>query len=507
MRRVIEKLSWREIKGSHRLMILIVLTLGLLNFFFGERVPAGGGFNVDGVLYAKMVRNLDKMISDGLLSNYYAQRILPSAIVRSMLLLSNAQISDTNIIHAFELYNLVLLLGACWAWRRLADNFSISLGGRWLGFGGLFMNFQCSKQTFYTPVMTDTTALLLGLLLLLFYVEKRPVALLATAILGAFAWQVVSIYGAMLLFFLKTDIPKEAITLSPRLNSAEFDRVAKFRWMALLIGSISSFIILPACMAWIGIDRESTWDLDVVQRLITSLPSLAGAGLALVMLVGSVIFVRAVFASLRKTSLLLIVLSGMAVLVPWVIVRSIANPAQANASSFMAVAGLLIYPPWGMFLLPLVALAVFWGPTVLLLLLNWRAFCLEARKMGPGFVAVVGMSLPLGLCTEPRFITCAWPFFVLGAVRAMERTETGATFKFVFPALTILFAQFWMKINLAPWPPGDLVNTSVFPKQVWYMHYGYWMAWWAYWLHLGVIGLCIVWLRRTLRPARRTEVF
>ena len=44
--------SWNEIQGSHRLMFLVVLVLGILNFFWGERVPAGGGFGWDGVVYA-----------------------------------------------------------------------------------------------------------------------------------------------------------------------------------------------------------------------------------------------------------------------------------------------------------------------------------------------------------------------------------------------------------------------------------------------------------------------
>jgi hypothetical protein len=156
MKYLIHALSWREINSSHRLMTTIVITLGMLNFFFGEIVPAGGGFGWDGVTYANITRNLESMISEGQLSNYYAQRVLPSAVVRSMLLLTGASFSDNNIIRGFECYNLILLFGASWVWKRLADNFSISLGGRWLGFCGLFLTYISSKQMFYYPVLTDT---------------------------------------------------------------------------------------------------------------------------------------------------------------------------------------------------------------------------------------------------------------------------------------------------------------------------------------------------------------
>ena len=120
-------------------MFLVVLVLGLLNFFWGERVPAGGGFGWDGVVYAHMVRNLGSMISEGQLSSYYAQRILPSAIVRGMLLCSGVPMNNTNIIRGFEVYNLVLLLGACWAWKRISGAVHLSLAGRWIGFSGIFV--------------------------------------------------------------------------------------------------------------------------------------------------------------------------------------------------------------------------------------------------------------------------------------------------------------------------------------------------------------------------------
>ena len=118
---IVKTFSWNEIKSSHRLMVFIVFLLGAFNFFFGEKVPAGGGFGWDGVNYANMVRNLDSMISSGSLSNYYAQRILPSGIVRSLLLLTGISMSNINIIKSFEIYNLALLIGACFVWKRAVN--------------------------------------------------------------------------------------------------------------------------------------------------------------------------------------------------------------------------------------------------------------------------------------------------------------------------------------------------------------------------------------------------
>lgn len=63
MKSIKKAFSWNEISSAHRLMFLIVFALGFLNFFWGEKVPAGGGFGWDGANYANMVRHLDSMRS------------------------------------------------------------------------------------------------------------------------------------------------------------------------------------------------------------------------------------------------------------------------------------------------------------------------------------------------------------------------------------------------------------------------------------------------------------
>lgn len=513
MKYIIHALSWREINSSHRLMTAIVLALGVLNFFFGEIVPAGNGLGWDGLTYANITRNLGPMVTEGQLSNYYAHRILPSAVVRSLLLLSGASFSDINIIRGFECYNLVLLVGASWVWRRIANSFSISLGGRWLGFCGLFLSFMGSKQTFYYPVLTDTTALFVGLLALLFYVERRPVALLVTTIVGAFAWQVVSICGALLLMFPRAELPPEVIAPAKAtysINSAKLSRLIKFGWVVLLVLSIAGVagcfrlerVLDIARLERVIAKHGVLWLFDVLANrlgcLLTGLPSLAGATIALAMLAGSVSFFQVVVANLRKTRLIQVVMVLAALLIPWSIVRAISNPVVSNISGFVAVLHTLLLPQNGKILLPLVTLAAFWGPVVLLLLLNWKSFCSEARQLGPGFMAVVGLNLPLGLPTEPRFVTFGWPFFVLGAVLAMEGRTRSATFKYAFAALTILYSQFWMKINLVPWPGGDNEYLFEFPKQLYLMHLGMWMNWWSYSLQLCAIALSALWLRSTM---------
>lgn len=475
-------------------MAVIILFFGIFNFFWGERVPAGGGLGWDGLKYADMVHNFNFLFSRGLLSGYYVQRILPSAMVRGFLLIAGASTSDPNIIRGFELYNLLLLLGGCWIWKRIAEKSDLSLSGRWIGFSGIFLNFECSKQTFYYPVLTDTTALFTALLLLMFYLERRPLALFFTTCIGAFAWPVVSVCGAFLIVFLRTELCSD---LSPMIcgnldgkRRAARARNAALGCIALLCLLIIAFLLMtqgdpnvshacPLPKKWLVAMQASVVPCSL-ERLITALPSLFCAAIALVSLIGSRAFIRVIFVSIRRAPLRLVSLAILAILIPSLIVKMLANPSLANSSSLEYLLEFMLLPPPGKFFLTFVSLAVFWGPLVLLLMLYWREFCSEARRLGPGFVAIIGISLPLSLMSEPRFLTVAWPFFVLALVLALERSIVDATFKYILGGFTVLYAQFWMKLNLAPWELPDWAALQDFPKEVYFMHYGLWMNWISY---------------------------
>lgn len=534
MKKIKELFSWVGIKSAHRLMFVIVLTLGTLSFLWGEKVTAGGGLGWDGVNYANMVRNLDSMIANEELSSYYTQRILPSAIVRGLLMVSSAEMSNINIIQGFELYNLALLLMACWVWKRLADNFSLSVSGRWIGFAGIFINFQCSKQAFYYPVLTDVTALFIGLLLLLFYIEKKKMSLFFTTIVGAFCWPIVSISGALLLLFLKSDLPTPVITPLTAEDKGRFIFqkaalkpifitcliISLVGWMLLTLvtslpGSVcsafnsylSSFTgYLPQNLANLadGLLARHACLLEklvpYMQQFLTAIPSLLAVLIALAFILGSWTFLPAMFHSMKRISWTLILLAIGALLVPALIVKAVANPALPNANGLYIMAKLILLPQSGKFFLAFISLAVFWGPIFLLMLLKWQAFCIQTRKLGVGVVAVISITLLLGLAGEPRFFTIGWPFIVFTVVLLLENLAVKASFKYLLLALTVLSAQFWLPLNLVPWVGYDYEGLQDFPKQLYFMHYGLWMGWWAFLLQFIAIVISLYFLKRAFRP-------
>ncbi|WP_144158596.1 hypothetical protein [Paraburkholderia sp. BCC1885] len=510
MKPIAKALSWSEIESSHRLMTLIVLVLGLFSFFWGERITAGDGLGWDGSQYADMVRKLEAIIGTRQLGSYYAQRILPSAIVHGMLSLAGAAYSNLDIIRAFEIYNLTLLVVACGVWKRIANVVSLSLAGRWVGFSGVFLNYECSKQAFFYPVLTDVTALFTAMMLLMSYLERRSIGVFVTTVVGAFAWPVVSVCGALLLIFLQSGFPQEVVLpawmRAKRLNVLA--RIVKFGGGAVLALSILGYLALiqnaasteheckiPKILAAVMVPSVVPCTLE---RLLTGLPSLTALVFALALLIGSRAFFPAIILNLRKAPLHLIVMAIAAIVVPSVVVKAISNPFISNPSNVQYLIEFILLPPSGKVLLPFVTLSAFWGPLVLLLCLFWKECCVEARRLGPGVVAVLGASIPLGIACEPRFITVAWPFFVLVLVLALERSKATTALKCALAVLTIVFGQFWLQINIMQWLPPDYGGILTFPKQLYFMHYGLWMSWMSYLLQLPVVVLSAIWLRRTL---------
>ena len=123
--------------------------------------------------------------------------------------------------------------------------------------------------------------------------------------------------------------------------------------------------------------------------------------------------------------------------------------------------------------------------------------------LGIGYTAVVAIHLALILAPEPRFVTLAWPFLVVGGVLALESTVKTRAFNWAFGILTILYAQFWLRINIAPWHGEMCDGLEVFPKQIYFMHFGLWMSSYAYAIYLSVGVVSMLWLWRTIGPANK----
>src|SRR5712691_2900497 len=169
--------------------ILILLTFGLVQIRWGTVVPENGGLGFDGQIYAAIAQDPPGAISDGRLTPYSVQRIVPSAIVYCALSVAGVSKGTREVRLAFALYNLSLLILTVVIWERIGREARLGSRGRWLGFILLFINLANLRLPFHYAPLTDTTAFALGALLVYFYVRGNRPGVLAVLVLGAFTWR------------------------------------------------------------------------------------------------------------------------------------------------------------------------------------------------------------------------------------------------------------------------------------------------------------------------------
>src|SRR5712692_839709 len=195
-----------SLKSANHLMVGAMLVIGVANILWAEQLTVNGGFGWDGLWYSAWARDFYHNIFVVRVPEYYVQRILPSAIVHYGMRVLGVSRTDQNIILAFQVYNLLLLLLSVHIWGSIANRLRISNRGKWLGFCFLFLNYAILKNNFYHAVLTDTSAFTLGLLMFYFFLADNRVGLLAVILAGGFTWPTVPYMAALLYVFPR---PKE----------------------------------------------------------------------------------------------------------------------------------------------------------------------------------------------------------------------------------------------------------------------------------------------------------
>ncbi len=202
--------------------VVILFIFGMSQIHFGEKVGLRDGRGWDGVTYTFYTQHFDSLWRSGQL-NYVHQfsrdtlplthktnRFLSSMLVHYGLKASKQPFNYQNIIRGFEYQNLIWGLLAVLAYSFLTSKLQFEERDKWLGFFFLFGNFAFLKHDFYNPVNTDLTAYCLMIIQLVFFFYKFHIGVVFTALLGAFVWQPITIYGYFMLLFPFGIAPIEA---------------------------------------------------------------------------------------------------------------------------------------------------------------------------------------------------------------------------------------------------------------------------------------------------------
>jgi hypothetical protein len=432
-----------------RIVVVTLLVLGAC-FLNRELIPAGEGAGYDGVTYASWVEHLtlqsliDSVSSRGeaqapppaiALDRPYARRILPSLVLHYVLTNAGVPATTANVVKAFALLNLVLLLIGVGCWLAAADAFGIGDNGKWLGVVGLIVSYANAKMPFYYPTLTDTAAFAIGSVCLLCYVKRQPVALWVASFAGTFVWPTLAYFGFFLIACPRNDQPAD-------------DRGAN----RLAIGLAAGIAAVTMLAIEIELASGSTISATPV-RPVAALRHLSVA------LVGGYLFfgLRPLLASgdlwrsihpsrlVSRPSLwaacLLIVASELAV---WLIAPA-TRPTRHLANLFLSA----IAQPFVFFL----AHVLYFGPLLIFLLMAWPRVCRRAQALGAGAVICLGAALFQSIGSESRHLINFLPFAILLLISTIEDVVATTNRWIVFAVVTVLCSKVWLPMD----------RTLVFP--------------------------------------------
>jgi hypothetical protein len=442
--------GWRD---AALVAVLLVVLVALQ--LFDEKIQIRDGLGYDGGdHYGRWAIDFPGRVLDRGLDSYYVQRCLPSAVVYYGLRLAGVVPLPASAIAGFAVLNVVCVIAAAVVWFLIANELRLSRPGRVLGFVALFGNYVVLKWSVYSPVMTDMPAYLSGLLMLLFFLKRRRLALAGVTLAAAFVW------------------PTALVLVGPRPP-------------AVLIGLLCAAVL--AGVAFLALVRYVI-DFGAEPPLYALLPVSAAVSVAYLAV--------ALYPLLRLQQLYLAgywvrrLLTWDALLAAAVFLA--AKGIQAGLSNGKASFDLghrlrftlmtSVAKP-GVFFL---AAVVLYGPLVLAAALLWRPICRLVHAQGAGLTLAAVLGVLVALCSEERGVMNLYPMLVPFVIAAMDEARWPRAAYWLLGVLTVVSSKIWLPINSGPFTADPATN----PGQKYFLTHGPWMATPAYLLQGAAVVAC-----------------
>jgi len=485
--------------GPDSLLVTLILAIALFNQIWGEKVEVNGGLFYDGVIYASWARDLSGTVFKQGLDPYFVQRFLPSAVVHVSLYLCGAEMTNANIITSFIIMNIIAELTALWIWSRIAIELNLGVYGRCLSLAGIFMNFFFLKNRPYCPVMTDDVAFFIGLLQFLFFLRGKTAGLLLTTAVGAFVWPTAFAVGMVLAVFSRTSEVEPSATRFSLQASVTLAAAVSVGFLLVFVAQLSRGHLIV--------------HFEGAQPLLKVLP------LSVVLAVGTILAgLIPLLNDRRLYSLPLLLgslnlrntmLAGGVALAIKVLQWCLTNPGAESFGLKHRVAFTVITAvakPG----ISLLALLVFWGPVLWLIVFYWKTVCRAIHRMGIGLTLAATGGFLVAICTEPRGSLNIIPMVILVGVKAIEHQVPARLLCWILVPVSLFASRFWFQINVPGRPFVQPFTTSShplvdFPAQRYFMSLGPWMSTPSYLLQLSLalalaVVLYVVCFRITRQP-------
>lgn len=455
-----------------------ILMAGVLLSLTSERIFAGGGLGYDGCSYGAIITRYDDIRSGILqLNSALYFRMVPALAIRGVMLVLGVPLTIPNAIIAFEVFNIALLTLAAWLFGSCCDRVGVSKEAKILGFIGVFINYFVLKYTFYYPVLLDTAAMSLSVLLAWLYLSRHSWWLLPAGI------------GA---FFVGPNIGLEAFLLF-LLPAGK--TVGKSPFVPRFVAAALALLATGGCWWLLKVSEPH----DPMAVLMT-LGTVAGTVYCLTRAAG---FIPATL--LRRDMLM-----RLGFVVGMILFMSILPRLVPGLASFDWVALFFRYARLvlinnvhrtGEFL---VAHTLYFGPIILLAVCLFAPVCRAARKFGGGWLLVLAFGTLQAFNPLSRQMVGILPFVVLPLCVVLCDRPLSPLFVLGMGITSLGCSKVWQHINTG----ADFSLPMDKQTDVWGRYLestGYWMYEMDY-RRQGIIVLCLfvviaasVWRMRRIR--------
>ena len=421
-----------EKKIIYVLCILFII-YGLLSIIFGEKIPAGGGFGFDGVVYGNAAKAFPSTIVNKQIHTLRVQRIFPSGVIYCCLRLLCINRTNDNIIRAFGIYNLMLILLSIYLWFKIAKKIQLSDRLLLMGLISFLFSYGIMKFNFYYPVATDTTAFFLGFLTVWGFINRNNMLIFLCALVGSFTWPTI-IYTVPFLQIFRNDA----------LSSAGHN----FKIRHLLITGLIVTLISVALYAHYFSSLGEIYGVEVYEWLLP---------LGIVCFAAYVFFaynyltnfdIMDFICSIHKrlNYRWLLIYAGVIIFLT-LLLKLYPQPRPFEAVTFNSYIGWISLSIIAKPLYALIAHVVYYGPIVLLALFFWKKISLNVQTFGAGLICFFAFYLLQSIDSESRHVMFFFPFIITFTLLSLKEYAVSNLFLTIYFFLALGFSKCWFMIN------------------------------------------------------------
>ncbi|MFH0922370.1 MAG: hypothetical protein V1913_18650, partial [Fibrobacterota bacterium] len=403
----------------------------------------GDGLGWDGQFYGKWAQTIPEAVSGRTMNSYHLQRVLPSALVHYGLRITGCSLSVPNVIRGFEILNIFCLTVAAFGWGCLADRLRISCRGKWLGFIAIFFNFCFLKFGAYYPVLTDTPAFTVAMLMLFAYLKDKLWVLSVLTVMGAFIWPMLIYVGMAFLVFPRSEV-----------HPATGRRIWSYLWAGVTSAMVTAAAVYVhfICgyrfggatpifsLIYLSVFMVGAYVFLATQPLFYYFPPMMLKTLITPQRLGRLALAICILAAVKL-----------------VIAQFASGPPSLSFVMYMKdILSFSIGKP----LVSYLGHVLYFGPIVIIMAFVWNRCCTLALQQGLGLslALLLGVVMSIG---ASRHVIVIFPLLMPFVVKVVDEWPLNRSFFIWFILMALLFSKVWV-VNVNSGLHGSILD---FPWQ------------------------------------------